>query len=168
MYDPYRTFRERQTIRHRVHIPIASRTQPTVPSPPQQITLKLGTSLNIVRPVKESARECVVYVRDWQFIYAITQYIQLTTTYTCSRCFKLIVLLHTLLVPTSSSSSSACEKLTRSTTTCTMRANAKNYKIITTHPPADHLWTDRTPGAGSACTGICAVFGRPDGRRFSD
>lgn len=31
-------------------LPIASSTQPTVPSPPQQITLKFSTSLNIVNP----------------------------------------------------------------------------------------------------------------------
>lgn len=32
-------------------LPIASRTQPTVPSPPQHITLKFSTSLNIVKPI---------------------------------------------------------------------------------------------------------------------
>lgn len=36
------------------HLPIASSTQPTVPSPPQQITLKLGKSLKSVSP---AARE---------------------------------------------------------------------------------------------------------------
>jgi len=33
-----------------LNLPIDSKTQPTVPSPPQQITLKWGTSLNIFRP----------------------------------------------------------------------------------------------------------------------
>lgn len=33
-----------------VFLPIASKTHPTVPSPPQHITLKSGTSLNIVKP----------------------------------------------------------------------------------------------------------------------
>lgn len=37
-----------------------------------------------------------------------------------------------------------------------------------THPPADHLWTSRTPDADSACTGTCAVSGRPVGHRFLD
>ena len=31
-------------------VPIVSNTHPTVPSPPQHITLKLGTSLNILKP----------------------------------------------------------------------------------------------------------------------
>lgn len=34
-------------------LPIASSTQPTVPSPPQHITLKFSTSLNIVKPTLE-------------------------------------------------------------------------------------------------------------------
>lgn len=34
------------------HLPIASSTQPTVPSPPQQITLKLGKSLKSVSPAE--------------------------------------------------------------------------------------------------------------------
>lgn len=40
------------------HLPIASSTQPTVPSPPQQITLKLGKSLKSVSPAARGwARE---------------------------------------------------------------------------------------------------------------
>lgn len=39
-------------------LPIASSTQPTVPSPPQHITLKFSTSLNIVKPtVEQNERE---------------------------------------------------------------------------------------------------------------
>lgn len=38
------------TVSNYSTVPIVSRTQPTVPSPPQQITLKFSTSLNICRP----------------------------------------------------------------------------------------------------------------------
>lgn len=52
-------------------IPMVSRSHPTVPSPPQQMTLKLGTSLNIWRPARDPPWSrlytCRGLRRDWNF-----------------------------------------------------------------------------------------------------
>lgn len=52
-------------------LPMASSTQPTVPSPPQHITLKFGTSLNIVNPSSgppfDKSYTCRGFKRYWNF-----------------------------------------------------------------------------------------------------